>query len=392
MPVSLISSDLMDRFKDLLKETEDELNIISPFIGTQTAAYLSDWLIKNSTVKCNVITRFYREDFVERVSSIYGLERLLEAKASIYALVDLHSKLYLFDTNSTIIGSANFTKGGFMSNHEICVLMDDEPEIAEKANEYFYDLLEQIQAFGDEGVVTQAWIDEEKKHVPQMAANQRKKDVTYSNIFKKGVTLKKIVQPDLFESILENSDASEDVTGIWLKFEGTGEERIPSDYDYKYMKGVRKRDLNTTYFPRQPGGIQKDDTMFLTIVSYDEQGRPTPMIVGYAMTDGFKRNNVADDADIKDSPWKHRFPYYVEFTGGKAINAPIKNGVRLVDLYNSVGKATFPSLRKRKNVSQGTLQSMHFRRSHIRITQEAYDFLIDELNKRYNKYGTIDLG
>lgn len=392
MPVSLISNDLMDRFKDLLNETEDELNIISPFIGTQTATFLSDWLIKNPTVKCNVITRFYREDFVERVSSIYGLERLLEAMANIYALVDLHSKLYLFDTNSTIIGSANFTKGGFMSNHEICVLMDDEPEIAEKANEYFYDLLEQIQAAGDEGVVTQAWIDEEKKHVPQMAANQRKKDITYSNIFKKGVTLKKIVQPDLFESILENSDSSEDVTGIWLKFEGTGEDRIPSDYDYKHMKGVRKRDLNTTYFPRQPGGIQKDDTMFLTIVSYDEQGRPTPMIVGYAITDGFNRSNVADDGEVKDSPWKHRFPYYVEFTGGKVINAPIKNGVRLVDLYNSVGKATFPSLRKRKNVSQGTLQSMHFRRSHIRITQEAYDFLIDELNKRFNKYGDIALG
>lgn len=392
MPVSLISNDLMDRFKDLLYETEDELNIISPFIGTQTATFLSDWLIKNPTVKCNVITRFYREDFVERVSSIYGLERLLEAKANIYALVDLHSKLYLFDTNSTIIGSANFTKGGFMSNHEICVLMDDEPEIAEKANEYFYDLLEQIQAVGDEGVVTQAWVDEEKKHVPQMAANQRKKDITYSNIFKKGVTLKKIIQPDLFESILENSDASEDVTGIWLKFEGTGEDRIPSDYDYKHMKGVRKRDLNTTYFPRQPGGIQKDDTMFLTIVSYDEQGRPTPMIVGYAMTDGFNRKNVTDDGEIKDSSWKHRFPYYVEFTGGKVINAPIKNGVRLVDLYNSVGKATFPSLRKRKNVSQGTLQSMHFRRSHIRITQEAYDFLIDELNKRFNKYGDIALG
>lgn len=382
----------MDRFKDLLNETEDELNIISPFIRTQTANLLADWLVKNPTVKCNIITRFYREDFVERVSSIYGLESLLQAKANIYALIDLHSKLYLFDTNSTIIGSANFTKGGFMSNHEICVLMDDEPEIAEKANEYFYDLLEQIQAVGDEGVVTQAWIDEEKKHVPQMAANQRKKDITYSNIFKKGVTLKKIIQPDLFESILENSDTSEDVTGIWLKFEGTGEDRIPSDYDYKHMKGVRKRDLNTTYFPRQPGGIQKDDTMFLTIVSYDEQGRPTPMIVGYAMTDGFNRKNVADDGEIMDSPWKHRFPYYVEFTGGKVINAPIKNGVRLVDLYNSVGKAIFPSLRKRKNVSQGTLQSMHFRRSHIRITQEAYDFLMDELNKRFNKYGDIVLG
>lgn len=390
MPVSLVSNDLMDRFKELLNETEDELNIISPFIGTQTATYLAEWLLKNPTVKCNIITRFYREEFINQVSSIYGLERLFHAKANIYALIDLHSKLYQFDSHSTIIGSANFTQGGFMSNHEICVLMDDEPEIAEKANEYFYDLLDQIQAAGN-GVVTQEWIDEEKKHVPQLAANQRNRNVTYSNISKKGAVLKKIVHPDLFESILENSDEFDEAAGIWLKFEGTGEDRIPNEYDYKQMKGDRRRTLNKTYFPRKPGSIQKDDTLFLTIVSYDEQNRPTPMIVGYAKTDGFNKDNVVSESEIKEAPWKHRFPYYVEFTSGRVINAPIKHGVRLVDLYNALGKTTFPSLRKRKSVSQRTLQSMHFRRSHIRITQEAYDFLMDELNKRFRTYGEIIL-
>ncbi|TQR40176.1 phospholipase D family protein [Paenibacillus popilliae] len=390
MPVSLVSNDLLDRFNELLKETEDELNIISPFIGTQTAALLADWLIDNSTVKCNIITRFYREDFVERVSSIYGLERLLHAKAKIYALIDLHSKLYSFDAHSVIIGSANFTQGGFLSNHEVCVIMDDEPEITEKANEYLYDLLDQIQLDGN-GVVTQEWIDEEKNHVSQLAANRRNRNITYSNILKKGATLKKIVHPDLFESILENSNNIEAMAGIWLKFEGTGEDRIPNDYDYKRMKGDRRRTLNTTYFPRKPGSIQNGDTLFLTIVSYDEQNRPTPMIVGYAKSDGFKKDNVVNESEIKDSPWKHRFPYFVEFTSGKVINAPIKYGVRLVDLYNTLGKTTFPSLRKRKSVSQRTLQSMHYRRSHIRITQEAYDFLMNELNKRFRTHGEITL-
>lgn len=391
MPVSLISKNLLNQFQELLEKTEDDINIISPFIGTQTANILADWLTKNPSVVCNIITRFYREEFIERVSSIYGLERLLHVNANIYALVDLHSKLYLFDSHSTIIGSANFTKGGFVSNHEICVLMDDEPEITEKGQEYFFDLLEQIETTGGEGKVTQEWIDEEKKHVPQLAANQRDKTVTFSNNKKRGAELKKIVQPDLFESILENPDETDDVTGIWLKFEGTGEDRIPSDLNYKQMKGVRKRDVNTTYFPRRPGGIVKDDTLFLTIVSYDEHGRPTPMIVGYAKTDGFNNNNIVDDTDVKDAPWKHRFPYFVEYTGGKVIDAPIKNGIRLVDLYNGIGKATFPSLRKNKNVNQRTLQSMHFRRSHIRITQEAHDFLMEELDKRFSTFGEIIL-
>src|SRR5690554_2537227 len=111
MPVNLISKDLLNQFKELLEKTEGELNIISPFIGTQTANLLAGWLVDNPKITCNIITRFYREEFIERVSSIHGLEKLLLAKANIYALVYLHSKLYLFDSHSTIIGSANFTKG-----------------------------------------------------------------------------------------------------------------------------------------------------------------------------------------------------------------------------------------------------------------------------------------
>ncbi|MGZ0043064.1 hypothetical protein [Paenibacillus ottowii] len=45
MAVSLVSNNLLDRFKGLLDETENELNIISPFIGTQIATLLADCLI-----------------------------------------------------------------------------------------------------------------------------------------------------------------------------------------------------------------------------------------------------------------------------------------------------------------------------------------------------------
>jgi hypothetical protein len=69
--------------------------------------------------------------------------------------------------------------------------MDDEPEIAEQAQQYYFDLLEQIEAVGG-GVVTQEWIDEEKKQVPQVAPYRKDKTVTYSNDSKKGAILKKI--------------------------------------------------------------------------------------------------------------------------------------------------------------------------------------------------------
>lgn len=58
MPVSLISNDLMDRFKEWLDETEDELNIFSPFLGTQTATFLADWLVNKCANQTRCLTSF----------------------------------------------------------------------------------------------------------------------------------------------------------------------------------------------------------------------------------------------------------------------------------------------------------------------------------------------
>lgn len=60
------------------------------------------------------------------MSSIEGLKKLYEVGAKILALVVLHTKLYIFDDLSAIIGSANFTTGGFYTNHELSVLIDEE--------------------------------------------------------------------------------------------------------------------------------------------------------------------------------------------------------------------------------------------------------------------------
>lgn len=80
------------------------------------------------------------------------------------------------------------------------------------------------------------------------------------------------------------------MTGYWLKFEDIGEDRIPNDYNYKRMKGERRRTLDVTYFPRKSGSIQSEGTLFLTIVSYDEHNRPTPIsgsIIGVSLNEMF---------------------------------------------------------------------------------------------------------
>jgi hypothetical protein len=70
MSIQLVSYDFGDQFKDILETTTQEIYIISPFIGLKTASQLAEWLKQNPSVVCRFITRFYREDFIQNVSSL----------------------------------------------------------------------------------------------------------------------------------------------------------------------------------------------------------------------------------------------------------------------------------------------------------------------------------
>jgi hypothetical protein len=332
MSTQLISYDFGDQFKEILESTAQEVYIISPFIGLKTASQLAEWLKQNPTVICRIITRFYREDFIQNVSSLQGLEDLYKAGAALYAVQGLHTKLYLFDDHSVIIGSANFTNGGFYS-----VLFQGEEEIYVAGKNYFSDLLSLVQD-SKEAIITEDWIKEEKLQVSKMRANQKGKTITYPpNIFKKGIIVPRQKTTDMLEECLSVAvDKPNLATNVWLKFEGTGEERVNHDWDYTQLKGKKNRALEKTHFPRRPGSIGKDHTLFIAIVSYDKEKNPTPMIIGYAQTDGFNKKNIISEVEKIAEPWKGRFPYFLELYDGKVIKGPIKNGIPLQDVYRDL--------------------------------------------------------
>ena len=83
MEVTIVSTQLtrknfVEEFIEVLNLVEDEIKIISPFIGKRTAEMLSEKLICKNEIKCKIITRFYREDFIQGVSNLGGLESLLK--------------------------------------------------------------------------------------------------------------------------------------------------------------------------------------------------------------------------------------------------------------------------------------------------------------------------
>ena len=123
--VKLLSENIKDEIFDLFESSEKEINIISPFIGIQTAKEIVK-IIKEKNINVTLITRFNRSDFYSKASSLEALNLLSDNNVKILAVKKLHTKLYIIDTDSMILGSSNFTTGGFLTNIELNVLFQNE--------------------------------------------------------------------------------------------------------------------------------------------------------------------------------------------------------------------------------------------------------------------------
>lgn len=84
------------------------------------------------------------------------------AGIDVYALKGLHSKLYLFDDTYGVLGSANFTAGGFKSNIELSLLLNNDDGILKELHSYFDDLLNKIKQ-SKEGQSNQGFFHESEE-------------------------------------------------------------------------------------------------------------------------------------------------------------------------------------------------------------------------------------
>lgn len=111
--IEVIQKNWLEYFLAELNETKSAY-LISPFVTKN----IVDHLLHNGSAKIQLITRFNLNDFRSKGSSLSALKMLVEKGAEIKGIKNLHSKVYLFDNKSVIIGSANFTSGGFFNNYE----------------------------------------------------------------------------------------------------------------------------------------------------------------------------------------------------------------------------------------------------------------------------------
>lgn len=402
MSISFLDKDFGLTFFSLLDSAQQQVRIISPFIGFKTAKALTENIGDlDNKVECTLITRFDREDFINRASSITGLELLINAGVNVYALQELHTKLYIFDKESVIMGSANFTFNGFYKNHEFGIFMEDEILFSEECINYFECLLSEIKESGD-WIVTKEKIAEEKricdKIVAQRAFDQKKPGknsfpvVNQPNPVKWGAKLpshdsqpKEGSISDFIEEILNSKGLEEKIreqnTGIWLKFEGNSENRIPNNLTF--LERRRKEHFKRTFFPKAPSGIKSGQTLFMTMVTNDIDGNGTPIIVGYARTSGYKKENVIHGNAPFNTVDHGRYPYFVELEEGRFLKGPIKYGISLRELARELNTDLYPNHKDNFNKIIYT----HRQKSHIQITKKAEDYIMQRLESLFKIHG-----
>lgn len=392
MAIELINKNHGLEIRRIFDSAKNRILIISPFLGRATCEQLATHIDK-SNLECRIITRFYREDFIQNVSSLQGLQYLLSTGAMIRALIGLHSKLYIVDDIFSIVTSANYTLGGLLTNFELGIKIDNEPEINQACYTYFYDLWNQIEDFNvsnsNRATVTAELINREIEIINK-ASSTRTKSTENSNCIKQGAELGRSSTADLFESALLNQVHQVDTgeTGGWLKFAADAKHR--HDPETGYLDGLNPHTADKTFFPNQPIGIKNGDKIYLALVSYDNDHIATPIIIGRASTTGFDKNKKVDKSFVGWQDWMDNYPFYINLTKAEILEGPAKYGISLLDLYRKLKGDIFPSTFG-SDVSFEIIRQYHYQKDKIRITKYAAEYIDSELDKIFSRYGVKNI-
>lgn len=130
--LSIIKTLSDANFFNLISESKKEIILCAPFIKKDIAKEILN--TKCEDTKLVVITSANISNFIQSSSDIEAIKMLLSNKIKVKNYQNLHAKIYLFDSSKAIITSANLTCGGFYTNYEYGVLIENDGNIIKNVN------------------------------------------------------------------------------------------------------------------------------------------------------------------------------------------------------------------------------------------------------------------
>lgn len=413
--IEMVTDKHYDTIVSLFEEAQNEIKIISPFLSEKTAELLCNAARRG--IVCSFITRLYLQDFLDGSNTLEGLQKMLSSGVKLYALIGLHTKLYLFDLDDAIVGSANFTENGLTRNIELSIHLNRETTI-NSLHKYYDDIAARINA-ADDGCITQDMLDDYKLRYQENKKSLAKVDggekiVTTINGAAIDANAKRIKE-DRNESYNEiDSNTSERLTdpvysalggkksivsykslkNILLKFSASANNRADGKkpmYMYAFDDNGKKIYISNFSEAKAKSAktVEDGDETFFCVHSYDKRGKGCPLIVGKGYFKAFNSNNDARKKIWnKQFDWLKKYPIYCVISEAKIIDAPINCGIPLREVTDALGYKTY--IHTRDNPDKYTNEKVakaHRQQAMLALSYEAREYIDERLEEIGKQYG-----
>ncbi|NPD86030.1 NgoFVII family restriction endonuclease [Lentimicrobium sp. L6] len=358
--IEVISKNWLAYFLEELENT-DNVFLISPFVTNNIVNHL---LSNKKKAKIQLITRFNLNDFRSRVSSLSALKKLVSKGAEIKGIQNLHSKVYIFDNKSTIIGSANFTSGGFFNNYEFGIKTIDQVTIS-NSKMYFQDLW-QINS----EILTINQIEDWEKELKNSQPTSNNNEL-----------------PDYGKKALIQGDRKRK---YFIKNFGSDDSRVNTSFTTKEEIDRSHCHWALTFSGKKgrPRKYRNGDIVYMARILHGTEYA----IFGKAITLKHVDNrDTATHADIRAIPWKDEWPVYIRVKDPVLIDATMGDCPKMSELIDTLEYDSFDKPQKRflegKPIKSawGSLRQQ----ADVELTEIAAEWLENKFQETKNKYGEV---
>lgn len=400
--IKVLTSNHYEEISSLFSRAQKEIKIVSPYLSPGTA----DTLCKAAKcgIRCTFITRVYTDDFLQRSNSIDALRKMLDSGITVYAMIALHAKLYLFDNNVAVLGSANFTENGLNHNYELSIEAIDEEKLLSELNSVYSSMISQITERDSTsidikrtGLITYKLLDVVQADCDDYCARNNKGSRAINrNRYGADIRDKAIISTESKDTIEKDIRSEQSAKTykkskkqkhhIWFKQEGTDEDRGDGT-ERKEMACVQLngKDIYIANSKNRFASFNGGDEIYIVNQSRDKSKNKQRMIVGRGVLRAFSDKNIVSDKWCTDYPWMKDRKYYCIIDSLEILDTPCMNGIRFDDITQQLNANTFAaSYGKTETPTQLTLKWR--RKGYLEASQEAKELIdakFDELAKKY---------
>lgn len=374
MDFRLVESRWDDELQNAAKEGMSPFCIICPFIKKST---ISKLLNCGNPDVMQVITRFNLNEFAAGVSDIEALRLMLDKGAQIRGVRNLHSKLYLFGQTRVILTSANLTNAALTRNHEFGFVSADLGIISH-CHQYF----DNLWSCAGSNLTSDLLSEWQNKVSCHLASGVKPKGTCSLGDFGSDAGL--AAAPRVLAPAI--ADASQ----AFVKFFGESDNR--AEWSMQIQEEVERSGCHwACTYPqgKRPRQTRDGDIMFLSRMVQN----PDDIIV-FGRAIGMQHRHSEDDAtdeDIKQRPWKTKWPHYIRVHHAEFIAGTLANGVSLYALMDALGSDAFAPTQRNAAKKHGNTNPhrAYLQQAAVQLSPQGKDFLIEQFEAAATRFGKL---